>query len=216
MTEEKPTDRAAAIRSWLMKAPRPVKLQVYGGEGKEYDIDIRQGAPWSETAVSVAALNPERIEAVSAAGNLLRACVVGDLIAKEEKTEQLKQSAFVAMSATDPETQRLIVFAELLQRTADKAIDAVKETYTGAYDRLHSMAEAAERRADTQAESAMALSIAIRNLMIEHAQETIDLVKPEQEKSPLEKLAENFAAGAAAAQAEQPAAPAPKKPNGRH
>lgn len=226
MSEDKPTDRAAAIRTWLMRAPRPAALQVVGTEGKEYDVKLKQGEPWSAVAISVAALNPERIEALSTEGNLLRACVVSDLVAKDEKSEQLKQSAFLAMSATDPETQRLIVFAELLQRTADKAIDCVAATYGTAFDRLAALAESAERRADTQAASAMELSIAIRNLMIEHAQETVDNATPKPEPSPLEQLASNFMAGASAAQAETSAgaaaAQAPtngkakRASNGRH
>lgn len=216
MSDDKPTDVATALRTWLMKAPRPVKLEVYSSDGGERDVELRQGEPWSSIAVSVAALKPERIQALSKEGNLLRACVVSDLVQKEENAAALKQSAFVAMSATDPETQRIIVFAELLTRIADKAIDAVERNSSAAYERLLGLAESAERRADTQAESAMQLSIAIRNLMIEHAQETIDHAK-EQPENPLEQMAANFVAGQAAAEAEAAASGAGKqaKPNGK-
>lgn len=209
MSDDKPTDLSAALRTWLMKAPRPVALRVYTTEGREHDVELRQGEPWSSIAVSVAALKPERIEALSREGNMLRACVVSDLVAKEEKAAEMKQSAFVAMTATDPETQRLIVFAELLQRTADKAIDAVERNSSAAYERLLALAEAAERRADIQAESATQLSVAIRNLMIEHAQETIDAAKTEED-DPLKQMARNFLGGQAAAEAE-----AQSKPNGK-
>ena len=215
-TTDKPTDRAAALRTWLMKAPRPVKLQVYGTDGTERDVVLRQGAPWSEIAISVAALLPERVEALSSEGHVLRACIVSDLVAKEEKAEAVKQSTFLAMNATDPETQRLIVFAELLQRTAVIAIEAVQANQAVLLDRLASLAESAERRADTQAESALQLSVAIRNLMLEHAQETIERAT-EKEESPLEQMASNFLSGKAAAEAEAGGAQAPakSKPNGK-
>jgi len=214
MSDDKPTDVATALRTWLMKAPRPVKLQVYCADGRESDVELRQGEPWSSIAVSVAALKPERIEALSKEGNMLRACIVADLVQKEENAAALKQSSFVAMSATDPETQRIIVFAELLQRTADKAIDAVERNSSACYERLLALAESAERRADTQAESAMQLSIAIRNLMIEHAQETIEHATAKEE-SPLEQMASNFLSGKAAADAEAGAQAAQAKPNGK-
>lgn len=213
MSEDKPTDRTAALRTWLMKAPRPAKLQVYTADGREVDAELRQGEPWSAIAVSVAALQPDRVEALTKEGTLIRACVVADLVQKVEAAEGLKQSTFLAMNATDPETQRLIVFAELLARISDKAIDAVRENQSVLLDRLASLAESSERRADTQAESALQLSVAIRNLMLEHAQETIERVT-EKEASPLEQMAQNFLSGKAAAEAEAGGAP-PAKPNGK-
>jgi len=216
---EKPTDRSAAVRSWLMKNPRPAKLQVYGRDGKEYDVEIRPGVAWSETAISVTALDPERLEAVNADGKLLRACVVANLVEKEEAAIAQQGAAFAAMQSTDPETQRLIAIATLLERAHERATDAIQQTVGIAFTQLQEICNSLATQATVAQATANELTLGIRNLLIQQAQDAADQIVHEAkpEAGPLERLAESFMAGQAMAGAE--AAPTPKpaaKPNGKH
>jgi len=205
-------DRAAAIRTWLMKAPRPASLRVYSTDGKEYDVELRQGVAWSETAVNVAALLPQRIEASSQDGKLLRAVIVDTLIEKTEAATQQAHAAFVAMQSTDPETQRLICFATLLERAHERATEAIRETVTQAFSMQREIAESLAVQAATERATANELTVGIRNLLVQQAQEAADLIG-EKEQSPLERMAESFMTGQAAAGVAGDAQP---KPNGKH
>ena len=211
MAAEKPTDVAAALRSWLMKAPRPHAVRIYARDGKEYDCEIKPGTAWSETAVSVTALEPERLEATSADGKLLRACKVSDLVAREENAQAQAQSSFAAMQSTDPETQRLIAIATLIERAHERATDAIQQTVGVAFTRMQEICDSLAQQANAAQASANDLTVGIRNLLIQQAQEAAEEAKGEP--SPLEQFASQFMAGKAAAEAEaMPAA----KPNGKH
>jgi hypothetical protein len=210
-----PTDRAGAIRTWLMKAPRPAALRVYSTDGKEYDVELRQGAAWSETAVNVAALLPNRIEASSAEGKLIRAVIVDTLVAKEENAAQQQQAAFVAMQSTDPETQRMICFATLLERAHDRATEAIRETVGQAFGMQREIAESLASQAATERGTANELTVAIRNLLVQQAQEAADLIV-EKETSPLERMAESFMSGQQLAAGNAAAAAETKPTNGKH
>jgi hypothetical protein len=212
MTDNNPADRAAAIRTWLMKAPRPSSLRVYSTDGKEYDVELRQGVAWSETAVNVAALLPQRIEASSAEGKLLRAVIVDTLVAKEEQAAQQAQASFVAMQSTDPETQRMICFATLLERAHERATEAIRETVAQAFSMQREISESLAQQSATERATANELTVAIRNLLVQQAQEAADLIA-DKEESPLERMASSFMSGQAAAQAETAAT---KPTNGKH
>jgi hypothetical protein len=193
-----------AIRTWLMKAPRPELLRVYARDGREFDVTIEQGTAWIETANSVAALDPEKLEATAGDGRLLRACLVADLIKKEATQEQQRQATHTAMTATDPETQRLIVFAELLERAHQRSTDAIEHTVNVAFTQLQEICSSLAAQATAAHASANELSVAIRTLMIQQAQELVEHANAETTPpaSPLEQFASNFLSGKAAADAE--------------
>ncbi len=208
-TTDTSKDTAAAIRTWLMKAPRPTALRVYASDGKEYDVELRQGAAWSETAVNVAALLPQRIEA-SSGGKLIRAVIVDTLVAKEEAATVQAQAAFAALQSTDPETQRMICFSTLIERAHERATDAIRETVAQAFSMQREISESLAQQAATERATANELTTAIRNLLVQQAQEAADMIH-DKEQSPLERMAENFMQGQAlATTAEAP------KPNGKH
>jgi hypothetical protein len=213
---EAPKDRAAAIRTWLMKAPRPHTVRVFGKDAREYDCEIKSGAAWSDTAVSIASLEPVRLEAMSAEGKLLRAVVVDSLIEKEEQAAAHAQTVFQAFQSTDPETQRIIVFAQLIERAHERATTAIQETVGVAFGKMQEICDSLAQQAATDRGSANELTLGIRQLIIQQAQEAAERLT-EPETSPLEKMAESFMSGQAMAQAEQPAAAAAAKPtNGKH
>lgn len=209
-------DTAAILRTWLMHAPRPAQLRIYAKDGREYEVTIKQGTAWSETAVSVAALEPERLEAYSAENKLVRAVTVADLLRKEETTAAQQAATFSAMQTTDPETQRMIVFAELLERAYAKAYEASQSTVAVAFTQLQEICGSLAQQANSSTQSANELSVAIRNLLVQQAQEAIEHAAA-PELSPMEQMAANFMSGQhlAAAQ-EQAAAPATNgKTNGK-
>jgi hypothetical protein len=213
---------AAAIRLWCLKAPRPATLRVYGKDGREHDVEIRPGTSWSDAAVSIAALEPERLEANTIEGKLIRAVSVADLLRKEE-TQQVQQAAtFSAMQTTDPETQRMIVFAELLERAYAKAYDSSQQTVQVAFTQLQEICGSLAEQASASHAAANELSMGIRNLLVQQANEAVESATTGPEQSPMEQLAANFLQGQTLAQAQGAptngaAAPKNGKPtNGKH
>jgi hypothetical protein len=208
-----PKDKAAVIRTWLMKAPRPNSVRIFAKDGREYDVEIKSGAAWSDTAVSIAALEPVRMEANSNEGKLLRAVVVDTLLDKEEAAQQHQQTVFQAFQSSDPETQRIIVFAQLIERAHDRATNAIQETIGVAFGKLQEICDSLATQAATDRGSANELTLGIRQLLVQQAQEAADrLVEPET--SPLEKMAESFMSGQQLAASQ--GASETKPTNGKH
>ncbi|HXI60664.1 MAG TPA: hypothetical protein VNO55_31600 [Polyangia bacterium] len=209
------SDNAALIRTWIMKSPRPAALRVYARDGREFDIPIKPGQAWLDTAVSIAALEPERIEALSEDETLLRATVVADLFKKAEAQERHEASAEIAMQATDPETQRIIVFAKLLERAHDRSTTAIENTVNVAFTKLQEICGSLAEQAQAAQQSANDLAVGIRSLLIQQAQEAATAAAT-PESSPLERMAESFMSGQALKGATEPAAAANgAKPNGK-
>ncbi len=198
------SDSAALIRTWIMKNPRPTLIRVYAKDGREFDVAIKAGQAWLDTAVSIAALEPERLEAMSAEETLLRASFVADLIKKDGEAAKQEAATEVAMQASDPETQRLIVFARLLERAHDRSTTAIENTVNVAFTKLQEICDSLAQQASAAQESSNNLAVGIRSLLIEQAQEAATAAS-EPQVSPLEQLAGNFLSGQRAAEATQTA-----------
>lgn len=211
-------ETAAALRAWLMKPTRPTKLRVYAKDGREYDIGIKPNCSWAETATSICSLDPERIEAMGEDDKLIRASVVASLVQAVAKEETRAVAVSAAMQSQDPETQRLIVFAELLQRTSDRALEMVERTSGAAFDRMQGICDALAAQATAAQQSANDLTVGIRNLMIQQAQDALDQANDGEPKThPLETMAANFLGGAQLREAQTAAAGAGAAPtNGKH
>lgn len=205
-------ETTAAVRTWLMKPVRPSSLRVFAKDGREYDITIKPNCSWAETASSICSLDPERIEAMGEDGKLSRAVVVASLVQQVEQAAAQAVATSAAMQSSDPETQRLIVFAELLARSNDRALEMVERTTGQAFERLQGFCDMLAVSATAAQQSANELTVGIRNLLIQQAQDVVDEANKGDEGSPLEKLAANFMAGANMGQAEAAAA----KTNGKH
>lgn len=216
-------EATAAIRLWCLKSPRPALLRVYGKDDRTHEVEIKQGTSWSDAAVSICALLPDRLEAYTAEGKLIRAVPVDDLIRKEETQAAQQAATFTAMNTTDPETQRMIVFAELLERHSSRCIDAIRETAGAAFEQMQQISASLALQATASTQSANELSVAIRNLLVQQAQEAVEAAGTVEE-SPMEKLASNFLSGQALAEAQRQQAPAAggaapkngKTTNGKH
>lgn len=213
------SDGAASVRSWLMQSPRPSKLHVYARDGREFDIDIRPNTAWAETATSIMALDPERIEANTTEGKLIRAVAVAELIKKEDKAVAVQAATSAALNTSDPETQRMIVFAELLEKAYAKAYESSQSTVGIAFTQLQEICNSLAQQATASTQSANELSMAIRNLLIQQAQEAV-AEAGEKEMSPMELMAANFLSGQRAGEAAAASQPATngkaKTANGKH
>jgi hypothetical protein len=209
------SETVAAVRSWLMKPPRPSKLRVFAKDGREYDVAIKPNSSWAETATSICSLDPERLEAMGEDDKLLRAVVVSSLVQAVEHEQKQAQAASAAMQSADPETQRMIVFAELLQRSSDRALEMCERTMGAAFDRMQGICDSLAQQATAAQQSANDLTVGIRNLLIQKAQDAADEARSGggDGQHPLERLAGNFLAGAQMGQAEATAA---TPPNGKH
>lgn len=207
-------ETVAAVRSWLMKPTRPSKLRVYSRDGREYDVAIKANSSWAETATSICSLDPERLEAMGEDDKLLRAVAVSTLVQAVEQGQKQQAAASAAMQSADPETQRLIVFAELLQRTSDRALEMCERTQGAAFDRMQGICDSLAAQATAAQQSANDLTVAIRNLLIQQAQEAVDQATSGPEPHPLEAMASNFLAGATLGQGQTP--PATPPTNGKH
>jgi hypothetical protein len=211
------SDAAAILRTWIMRTPRPALVRVYARDGREFDVAIKPGQAWLDTAVSIAALEPERLEAMGADETLLRAVVVAELLKKEQAGEQQAANSAVAMQSSDPETQRMIAFATLLERAHDRSTTAIENTVNVAFTKLQEICGSLAEQAQAAQASSNDLAVGIRQLLIQQAQEAVNLASQAPEESPLEKLAGNFLSGQRAAEAtqQQPQPNGAAKPNGK-
>jgi hypothetical protein len=194
-----------------MRAPRPESVRVYAKDGKEFDAEIKPGTAWSETATTIAALDPERLEALTVDGRLLRATLISDLVKKETVAAVQQAATHTAMQSTDPETQRMIVFAELIERAYGRAYDSSQVTVQVAFQQLQEISNNLAQQATAAQGSANELTLAIRNLLLEQARQAVEEANetPPAPTSPLEEFATNFLSGAKMREAETAAASTP-------
>ncbi len=123
------------IRGWLLCQPHPSSLRILGADDAEHKFAIENGSSWVRVAESVHALQPVLLEALNAKGELIRATRPNEV--DEEEEEQTESFA-----VSDPESQRLIVFAKLLA-------DAYKHSNDVAFDKLASLFDATNKRAES-------------------------------------------------------------------
>lgn len=210
---------ALSVRSWLMKAPRPRVLRVISRDGRDYDLELKEGAPWSETASTVVSLEPEHIEAKDDKGKLLRAVKVAELLQREEADEHKRAATAAAIQSSDPETQRMLVFANLIAEAHTRSTEAIERTSAAMFERIQLICDALASMAHAGQQSSMELTVALRQLMISQAHEAAKAITEaaaEKEDGPLEQLAASFLQGAHARQAtEAAAAAAAQQTNGK-
>lgn len=127
---------SSAIRAWLLCQPRPHALRIVDGDKKEHHFQITPGITWRAAAESVFALQPEQVEALDAKGALLRA-----IRPREVEDDEATDEEEIAV-VTDAETQRFVIVAKLLG-------DAYRHSTSTAFDKMTSMFDAVNRRAET-------------------------------------------------------------------
>ena len=154
------------IRSWIMQTPRPSTLRVTSEDGERQAI-VCGSSTWAQVAVTVLALNPDKLEALDSQGQILRATSVLDLYEAdaggvEDRAAttpaaplppQSRVPSLTELVGDDPESKRFALVAHLLA-------DAYRHSTDVAFDKLAAFAQhqadragALERTVDAWAEA---------------------------------------------------------------
>lgn len=99
-------------KRFCMQAPRPASLRVFCSDGAK-DILVPENVVWTQLGMSIEALEPEKVEAYDDQENLLRAA-----------PGRVKRSGEVQTPGVlhdDPETARLMHFANILDRAYENS-----------------------------------------------------------------------------------------------
>jgi hypothetical protein len=141
-------DSTEQLRKWLMQQPRPHSVRVTSLDGGVHDVVC--GTPWTNTADTVASLQPEHLQALNAEKQTIRALRVADLSEdwSPDDEKPVRRPPPPAMpefaipaAAMDPESARFVLFARLLS-------EAYKHSTQVAFEKLSDIVEAMARRAE--------------------------------------------------------------------
>jgi hypothetical protein len=193
-----------AIRYWLMRRPRPTFVRVVvGKEVSEMTFDSRTS--FARTAESLEAMDADRLEALDAERKLIRATKPAELDDAEQEAEPEEPEAPpppVGAVASDPETARFVLVANLLA-------DAYKHSTEVAFSKLAEITDRMTRRTESTERTIESL----RRFMLAEAQDKLEEAA-EREPSLIEQLAGAVAGGIQLGKdGAAPAAPA--APNGK-
>jgi hypothetical protein len=125
------------MRAWLLIQPRPAYLQITAADHSSHRLDIANGVHWIQVAQSVMALDPEVVECFAADGKTLRV-----IKPKEKRGADDDDDDDEVIEVSDPETQRLVVFARLIA-------EAYRHSTDVAFAKMVDIVEAATRRQES-------------------------------------------------------------------
>lgn len=148
-------NNAAQIRNWLICQPRPASIKL-SGEGEPRVIVIKSWMSWARTATTVAALNPDLIEAFDEQGELIRAANATQIEGPEDAVDSnaVVASLYTASSTKnaqpfDAETARFELFAKLLGEAYERVAEAHKFSTQVAFDKMVDLFAAVNRRSES-------------------------------------------------------------------
>lgn len=194
------------IRSWLLTHPRPVVVRCTGEDQTPQEIPVGKQT-FAQVADTVAALEPLLIEALDAKGDLIRAFRPDD---GDEPSASANAPRIPDALTSDPETARITHFANLIHRAYEHTTDV-------AFDRLVSLFEAVNARAEAAERLAAQSEAARRRELKEHLEEAAqNVASGTQSDDPLTQMIGAWFQGQMMAAAQQAAAtPPPTPPNGK-
>jgi hypothetical protein len=140
------------IRVWCMQHPRPAMVRCTNADGLVQEVLV-QGA-WTKLADTIHALQPELLEAVNQEKMLIRALRPNDISedwGADDQPEPRRPRAAppslrdIPITASDPETQRFALVAQLI---AD-AYRHANEAHDTAFQHLVEIVNAATRRSES-------------------------------------------------------------------
>jgi len=130
----------AELRGWLLQQPKPAMIRcTTDGESEE----LKPGKSWAKTAATIAALEPELLQAYDAAGKLLRATRFD---AEPTPRKPAAAPELPALLGTDPHAALLHHFATLLHRAYEHSTQVAFEKLTDIVERQGDRADAIEQR----------------------------------------------------------------------
>jgi hypothetical protein len=199
------------LRAWGMQQPRPNLIRVTSADGQQHEV-IPNG-PWTKVAETLAALQPELLEAM-ADGKLLRAVRpndrsddwAGDASQPAARARVPSFTDAIPITASDPETQRFALVAHLL---ADAYRFATTTAFAQLTEIVRSQAEKSEAVERARDQLYRAQIKALEDQLRSVGQE------PQEGQELLTNMVGQFLGGMQAGRApEPPPAPQPA-PNGK-
>ncbi len=194
-----------------MQQPRPHLVRVTSIDGSMHEVACGQ-TPWTRVVETLAALQPELLQAMTADGKLLRAIRPADH--SEDWTAESgdpKPSGarveHIPIVAADPETQRFALVAQLLA-------NAYKHANEIAFNRLVQLVDSQNQRSND-------VEKARETLYKAHVKQLEDQIRaagqePQGEGELLGAMLSQFMGGMQMQQPPPPPPPPPPTPNGKH
>jgi hypothetical protein len=201
-------DLEKRVRSFLVATPRPTKIVVHCEDGETHELGpAKAGTTWAGIARSIMALKPESVQAF-----------IGDRLERamecDESSSERVNVAQPSVLSNDPESARIMHFANLLHRAYEHSTNIAFERLCEVFDMVNARAVATETRLER-------LETAYRNELrrqldderdsLEDERAEAERLAAEAQTSPIAKLAEMatpFLTGM------QQGASEPKPPNG--
>lgn len=178
-------DRTRRIRNWLLQLPKPHSVRVTSGDDTHaLEIGTQK---WAQVAISVDALDPDKIEALDPNGKLLR-CIKPDQLSEPSDEEEEGTTSAVAKTNAkqlEREMAMLSKFGELLA-------DAYKHSTTVAFTKMVELFDATSRRGES-----LEKSLASTEKLLRRAYEEGAAAGDKGEPSLLESMLTAFANGQA-------------------
>lgn len=173
---------AEAVEAWVKKKPRPKILRLVTGDTTR-EIKVHPGQTWRPIVESLLDMEPDRIEALDADGGLLRAVSAeNETVASPPTAQGSKRTVLSATAVHDPESQRFILFAQLLA-------EAYRHANEVAFARMVDLFEAVNDRHETTER----LVEHLHKLLHKAAQQALD--GEATPADPLETLVKAFTGG---------------------
>jgi hypothetical protein len=191
----------STIRGYLMRYPRPTHVRVTSPGNKQTNLEIPQKrVNWQTVAESIEALEPELLEFFEHE-KFLRAVSAEQLDDKDENAAPPAESRAPLSIEHDPETARIIKFAELLA-------DAHKTGYEKvafAFERLADIVESVTTASSKKDQFIDSMQRAYNRVLQENAELVAEAGGEDGNGDPMEFMMRAFMAGAMQRQAEHAA-----------
>lgn len=190
------------LRTFLMKHPRPTRIDVGTTSGEVKRLDVSPDVTWSHLADAVEILQPVTVQCIDSEGTVLRAIKHEDLDIDEREpaaapSVQPYMARMQLATPQDPQSAMLLMFAQLLS-------DAYRHTTDIAFARMVDLFEAVNtRHASTER------SLELMHKLLRKALETAGTTEPEAAPDMLGNMLGAFLQSQGEGQA---AATAAKKP----
>ena len=148
---------AERIRFWAMRHPRPASFRVHSGAAdKPSLVELGPRVTWARVSETLAAMDPEMIEALAVNGSVIRACKpleLGDTVTDEPSTTAPTAAADYSGggAAFDAETARFNQFSTLLSKAYTDAQAQVGLRNGAVFDRMIDLFETLAQQSKDQA-----------------------------------------------------------------
>jgi uncharacterized protein (UPF0297 family) len=222
---------ARDIRSWLMTQPRPTTIRLMLADGKVEELACA-GQPWARLGESCAAMDPVTVFAVDAAGKLLRAAKVADILDELEQLDDdpssSSSSSSTPCSSTPATMQRdetrgyLALMDKFGTLIAGAYEHATNVAFDKAFDRMVDVVNLLMQSTMAMQKEAMTARVEVRRMERDILEEAIEKADASGDGDMMRQFVGAYFSGQASRIAEQATSavagaggPGVAKPNGK-